>query len=268
LNDVGIPLTVKIRAGWDFDNLNAVPFAQMAETAGASVITVHPRTRSQFFTGLSNWDVIRQVKEAVSVPVVGNGDILTPEDAVRMYAETKCDSIMIGRGALGKPWIFQVVKDYLNGIEGHGSTTSLPHFSRLEIGTTREGEITSCIDNAFKLQIMMEHVDKTIEFEQDHNALVPLRGHMAYYTKGFTNGARTRQIIFGSVDPEVIKNTLRELVITEHDSTIPTITNSEIGIMDYELKSPLPPFKKGGDNGVPFKKGGDNGALPHWRGSK
>jgi tRNA-dihydrouridine synthase len=231
LNDVGIPLTVKIRAGWDFDNLNAVPFAQMAEAAGASVITVHPRTRSQFFTGLSNWDVIRQVKEAVSVPVVGNGDILTPEDALRMYAETKCDSIMIGRGALGKPWIFQVVKDYLNGIEGYGATTHLPHFSRLEIGTTKGGEITSCIDNAFKLQIMMEHVDKTIEFEQDHNALVPLRGHMAYYTKGFTHGARARQVIFGSVDPEVIKNTLRELVITEHDSTTPNPSNLE-GRMD------------------------------------
>jgi tRNA-dihydrouridine synthase B len=183
LKDEGIPLTVKIRAGWDEQNINAVPFAQMAESAGADVIIVHPRTRSQLFTGKRDWDIIRQVKESVKVPVVGNGDINTKEDAEQMFNETKCDSVMLGRGALGKPWIFRELK--------------APEYH---------------ISDQEKLQIMFEHIDKVLEHEKDPRALIPMRAHFAFYTKGFANGATARKIIFGSVDPEEIKRTLSLLI--------------------------------------------------------
>jgi nifR3 family TIM-barrel protein len=206
LKDEGIPLTVKIRSGWDFDNINAVPFAQMAEAAGADAIVVHPRTRSQFFSGLSDWDIIRQVKNAVNVPVVGNGDLNVPEDIVRMYTETGCDSVMIGRGALGKPWLFQSIKDYLR--KEHSFLLGLESMQ----GDSASNPIPDLkIDDTFKLQIMFEHIDRTIENENDYNALIPLRGHFAHYTKGFTNGAKARQIIFSTTDPKLIKKTLQDL---------------------------------------------------------
>jgi tRNA-dihydrouridine synthase B len=185
LSNEGIPLTVKFRAGWDFDCINAIPFAQMAEATGVSAVVVHPRTRSQFFTGKSNWDVIRQVKEAISIPVVGNGDILTHTDAIKMYETTKCDSIMIGRGALGKPWIFNELKD--NNAE-------------------------SKMSNEEMLAIMIEHVDKVIEHNQDTSSLVPMRAHFAFYTKGFAGSAKARQIIFATTDPAEIKETLEKLI--------------------------------------------------------
>ncbi|MCL2064706.1 MAG: tRNA dihydrouridine synthase DusB [Candidatus Cloacimonetes bacterium] len=184
LNDVNIPLTVKIRAGWDFDSINAVPFAQMVESAGASAIIVHPRTRSQFFTGVSNWAIITQVKEAVQIPVIGNGDIHNKEEALRMYNETGCDSVMIGRGALGKPWVFEEIK----------------------------GRSSAEIENR-KLQIIHKHIDLVLEHYQDPRALIPMRAHFAYYTKGYINGSKARQIIFASIDPEEIKITMEKLIL-------------------------------------------------------
>ena len=186
LNDLGIPLTVKIRAGWDFDSINAVPFAQMAEASGAAAIIVHPRTRSQFFTGLSNWDIIKQVKEAVNVPVVGNGDINTTEDVVKMYEQTNCDSIMIGRGSLGKPWIFNKMK----------STNH--QYSEPEA--------------QYVFSIICEHIDKVLEHYKDPRALIPMRAHFAYYTKGYENGSKARQRIFASTDAEEIKKIMEDLI--------------------------------------------------------
>ena len=185
LNDFNIPLTVKIRAGWDFDNINAVPFAQMVESAGAAAIIVHPRTRSQFFSGLSNWDIIRQVKEAVKIPVVGNGDVNSADDAMRMYRETGCDSVMIGRGALGKPWIFRQIREQMGGVNG---------------------------ETPFVQQIICEHIDKVLEHYQDPRALIPMRAHFAYYTKGYVNGSKARQRIFASTDAEEIKKIMEELI--------------------------------------------------------
>ena len=194
LNQENIPLTVKIRAGWDFDCINAVPFAQMAESAGAMAIAVHPRTRSQQFSGHSNWDIIRQVKEAVSIPVIGNGDIYAAEDALKMLKETNCDSVMLGRGALGKPWVFQEIKNYFARIDNSLSEDLSPLLNDIE-----------------KMNVVMEHIDRVIEHSKDNNALIPMRAHFAFYTKGFVNGALARKIIFSSTNPDEIKEVIRKL---------------------------------------------------------
>jgi len=181
LQSEGIPLTVKIRSGWDANSINAVEFAQMAQSAGASVIIVHPRTRSQGYSGHSDWDVIRQVKAAVTCPVVGNGDITTPADAYEMYQQTGCDSIMIGRAALGQPWIFQDIKN------------------------------TSPMTTEQRIALINQHIDLVVEHNSGNHALVPMRAHFAFYTKGIPGGAAARQIIFRSTDPNQIKQTIREL---------------------------------------------------------
>ena len=191
LDDLGIPLTVKIRSGWDEKSINAVEFAQMAEDAGAKLITVHPRTRKQHFSGHSDWSIIKQVKEKLSIPVIGNGDISSPEDAVQMLVETGCDGLMIGRGALGKPWIFQEIKDYLSN---NNDTKYIRH-----------------LDNKEKLNHVLEHIDRVLEGADNTKALIPMRAHFAFYTKGFTNGSKAREIIFKSINPEEIKETLQKL---------------------------------------------------------
>ena len=108
-----VPVTVKIRKGWDSEHVVAVEAAKKIEEAGASAITIHGRTRSEFYSGIADWDIIKKVKESVKIPVIGNGDVKSPEDAKRLLEQTKCDGIMIGRGALGSPWIFEQVKTYL-----------------------------------------------------------------------------------------------------------------------------------------------------------
>jgi tRNA-dihydrouridine synthase B len=183
--DHGLPLSVKIRAGWDAEHINAVEFAQMIENAGADTIIVHPRTRSQMFTGLSDWDIIRQVKQAVSVPVVGNGDIKTLDDAKRMYETTGCDSIMIGRGALGQPWIFNIIK----------------------------GRDPSLYTGKFVYDIVCEHIDKVVEHNVNEHGLTQMRSHFAFYTKGYPEGAAARKVIFSTLDTNVIKETMRRLVL-------------------------------------------------------
>ncbi|MEG2322596.1 MAG: tRNA dihydrouridine synthase DusB [Bacilli bacterium] len=158
---VKIPVTVKIRSGWDSNN--AVDIAKVIEKAGASAITIHPRTRAQGYTGKANWDIIKQVKENVKIPVIGNGDIKTKYDALRMLNETKCDAVMIGRATLGNPWLLKECVDYLN----HQNTK----------------EITT-LD---KIKMIKKHLDYLLEFKDEHLALLEMRTHTAWYLKGIPN---------------------------------------------------------------------------------
>jgi nifR3 family TIM-barrel protein len=165
---VSVPLTVKIRGGWDDEHLNAVEVAQMTEAEGIDAITVHPRTRSQRFTGKAPWTIIGEVVNAVSIPVTGNGDVRSMAEARRMAAETGCASVMIGRGALGSPWIFD---------EG---------FEALD----RDGQ------RAGKARVIARHVGLIREHYGDKYALIQMKKHLAWYTEGLGHAAECRARIF------------------------------------------------------------------------
>ena len=160
------PVTVKIRAGWDHQYRNAVEIARVAEDAGAKMIAVHPRTRSQGFKGLANWEVIRVVKESVSIPVIGNGDVKTPEDAERMRQETGCDAVMVGRAALGRPWIFRHLADPDNAVE--------PGFEK-------------------RVDVAIEHLKLIAHYKGDHRGAVEFRKHLACYLKGMPSNKFIRE---------------------------------------------------------------------------
>ena len=173
VDTVPIPVTVKIRSGWDSDNINAVEIAKIVEKAGASAITVHPRTRAQGYSGNADWNIIKQVKEAVSIPVIGNGDIKSCYDAKRMMDETGCDAIMIGRGVLGNPWLIKECIDYLEkGIE--------------------PTEVT--IDE--KIDMLKRHAELLIKTKSEKVAMLEMRTHAAYYIKGLPNSTDMKNKIF------------------------------------------------------------------------
>ncbi len=169
---VQIPVTVKIRKGWDEQSANAVEIAQIAEENGAAAIAVHGRTREQFYSGKADWDIIGQVKDAVRIPVIGNGDIFQPEDALRMVNETGCDAVMIGRGTLGNPWLLQrTVKLLTEGIV-------LPEPSPKE-----------------KIEMALRHFLMLRSCKGERRACLEMRKHASWYTKGLTNAAQLRQQI-------------------------------------------------------------------------
>ena len=166
------PVTVKIRKGFDEAHVNAVEMARIAEASGAAAIAVHGRTREQFYSGKADWDIIRQVKEAVSIPVIGNGDLLTAEDVIAMYEQTGCDGFMIGRGAQGNPWIF---KQILHAFET-GESLPKPTFE----------EVT---------EMMLRHARMMIEFKGEYTGIREIRKHGAWYTAGYPNSAKLRVMI-------------------------------------------------------------------------
>lgn len=169
---VPVPVTVKIRKGWDDESVTAVELAQIAEQNGASAITVHGRTRMQMYSGKVDYDIIAKVKKAVSIPVIGNGDITDEQSATIMLEKTNCDAIMIGRGALGNPWIFRKINAYL------GECRVLP-----EVGINE------------KMVVMLKHIQKIIEYKGEYTAMREARHHAAYYTKGIRGGAALRKEI-------------------------------------------------------------------------
>ena len=184
---VPIPVTVKIRSGWDSDSINAVEIAKIVEKAGASAITVHPRTRAQGYSGNADWNIIKQVKEAVSIPVIGNGDIKSCYDAKRMIDETGCDAIMIGRGVLGNPWLIKECIDYLEkGIEPK--------------------EVT--IDE--KLDMLKKHAELLVKTKTEKVAMLEMRTHAAYYIKGLPNSTDMKNKIFQMKTKDELFNLLDE----------------------------------------------------------
>ncbi len=169
---VGIPVTVKIRKGWDDESVNAVTLAQIAEENGAAAITVHGRTRMQMYSGKVDYGIIADVKKAVSIPVIGNGDVTDEQSAAIMLEKTNCDGIMIGRGALGNPWVFRRINAYLD------ECRVLPEVSVSE-----------------KMVVMLRHIQKIIEYKGEYTAMREARHHAAYYTKGLRGGAAFRREI-------------------------------------------------------------------------
>jgi tRNA-dihydrouridine synthase B len=167
------PVTVKIRKGWDESNVNAVEIAKIAEDNGAKAIAIHGRTREQFYSGISDWDIISSVKEAVSIPVIGNGDVFSPEDAREMLIKTNCDAVMIGRGAQGNPWVFKRVLHYLD-----------------------TGELLPLPSRDDKLKMIIRHMDMLIDQKGEQGGVREMRKHIAWYIKGMRNSTYVKQEVF------------------------------------------------------------------------
>ena len=160
---VPIPVTLKIRSGWDSEHINAVEVAKVVEKAGASAICVHPRTRKQGYSGKADWSIIKAVKEAVSIPVIGNGDVKTPDDFKRMLDETGCDAVMIGRGILGNPWLIKNILLFLDGKD--------------------------MIDVSIKdrIDICLKHLEYLKDLKNEKLACLEIRSHIGWYFKGIKN---------------------------------------------------------------------------------
>ena len=165
-----MPVTVKIRKGWDDKSVNAVEFAKRMEDAGAAAIAVHGRTRQEYYGPPADWDIIAQVKAAVSVPVIGNGDIIDGKTAAEMYRQTGCDLVMIGRGSYGRPWIFREVRAYLE------TGKELPPVSLEE-----------------RLSVMQEHVELICRYNGEYGGMRIARKHAAWYLKGLRGAAAFRK---------------------------------------------------------------------------
>lgn len=182
------PVTVKIRKGFDEEHVNAVEMAHIAQESGAAAVAVHGRTREQYYSGKADWDIIRQVKEAVSIPVIGNGDILTAQDVIAMKEQTGCDGFMIGRGAQGNPWIFSQILQYFET----GTFVPKPSFS----------EVTD---------MLLRHAKMQLEFKGEYTGIREIRKHAAWYTSGYKNSSKLRGRINEVENYEQLEALFREV---------------------------------------------------------
>ncbi|HIU39901.1 MAG TPA: tRNA dihydrouridine synthase DusB [Candidatus Aphodocola excrementigallinarum] len=188
---VNVPVTVKIRSGWDKNSINAVEVAKTCEKAGASAIAVHPRTRSQGYSGKADWNIIKEVKQNVNIPVIGNGDIKTVDDAIKMIKETNCDAIMIGRGVLGNPYLIKQIVTYFKTGE------------KLSDQTPKE-----------KMQTCLKHFNYLLEIKPEKVAVLEMRTHAAWYLKGLFNATYVKEKLYKLKTKEEFIKTINDYINT------------------------------------------------------
>lgn len=173
-----VPVTAKIRKGWDANHIVAVEAAKILEKSGISAITIHGRTREEYYSGNADWEIIKKVKEAVNIPVIGNGDIKSKEDALKMFEQTNVDGIMVGRAAIGNPWIFEEIVGYLQGKEQRQ------------------------VSKEERLETILEHINLAVEEKGENIAIKEMRKHLAYYIKNMKDASRLREKI-NKIDTKV-----------------------------------------------------------------
>lgn len=181
-----VPVTVKIRKGWDNEHIVAVEAAKRIERAGASAITIHGRTRSEYYAGIADWDIIKQVKEAVNIPVIGNGDIKSPEDAKKIFEQTNVDGIMVGRAALGNPWIFRDIIDYLSG------------------------KPIKPVSNEEKLKTILQHIKLAVKQKGETIAIKEMRKHISSYIKNLKEASKLRERVNQIETKDLLVQCLKE----------------------------------------------------------
>lgn len=182
---VDVPVTVKFRLGWDSQNLIGVELAKRVQESGAAALIVHGRTREQFYSGKADWQAIAVIKNAVDIPVIGNGDIWTPEDAQKMLTLTRSDGLMIGRGSLGNPWIFKRVKHYLD-----------------------TGELLPEPLPAERISVAKRHFDLLLDIKGDRIGVLEMRKHAAWYIKGLMGATKVRELIMAARTPQDMRSIL------------------------------------------------------------
>ena len=182
-----LPVTVKMRKGWDQEHIVAQEAAKIIEKAGASAITIHGRTREEYYTGHADWEIIKKVKDSVKIPVLGNGDVTCAEDACHMFEQTGVDGIMLGRATLGAPWIFKRINQYLE-----------------------TGKILPEMQETEKLEVIMRHIDLLNEEKGEYTAVREMRKHISWYIKNKPNAAKMREYINQLEKIEEVKNALKE----------------------------------------------------------